>query len=195
MDKEIILLKVNMKRNIYIVFFSIFLVLCFSNKLHADDDSSTTAEPYTEDEFPQWARDLRRTEIITFGSLPFVTLSTTIVYSFYRYYAHDFSSDYIPNPLASSSDAANLDSSEQLQILLTSVGISAGLGLFDFVLNKIKYQNKKSAQYDNSIIIMTNNNTKLINKENEENSIKATPETMIQSNNKYMLGGMESAIF
>jgi predicted membrane metal-binding protein len=35
-------------------------------------------EPYNKDSIPTWAHDIRRTEIITFGSLPFVALLMSI---------------------------------------------------------------------------------------------------------------------
>ncbi|MBQ3825400.1 MAG: hypothetical protein II811_04630 [Spirochaetaceae bacterium] len=115
----------------------------------ADDaaDSSAEAEPYTKEEFPQWAHDLRRTEIITFGSLPFVLLQSTIIYSFWRYYDNDYSSSYVPNPLANSSEGAGLDENEQKMLLATSAAISVGLGLIDFTVQLIRrYSKKRKAQ-------------------------------------------------
>ena len=124
------------------------IVLCFvffSNMLFAASSSEdTTAEPYGDDEFPQYALDLRRTEIITFGSIPFVLLQSTIVYSFWRYYDHGFSSDYIPNPLAKSSSAAGLDTDEQKMLLKSTAAICIGLGITDLIIQLIKRHRSKS---------------------------------------------------
>ena len=78
------------------VFFS---CLCF-----AEDN---TPKPYGEDEFPSWAYDIRRTEIITFGSLPFVTIGVSLVYGAALYFNGTLSS--FPNPLDKSSDSFSED--------------------------------------------------------------------------------------
>jgi hypothetical protein len=83
-------------------------------------------EPYTKDTFPQWAKDLRRTEIITLGSLPFVTLTVTLVYSL----ASGSSSDLFSRTMSSS-----IDEKDQLIILGISGGISVVLGLVDLFIN------------------------------------------------------------
>ncbi|MCR5605830.1 MAG: hypothetical protein K6F69_03320 [Treponema sp.] len=116
----------------------------------ASSSEDTTAEPYDESEFPQYALDLRRTEIITFGSIPFVLLQTTIVYSFWRYYDHDFSSDYIPNPLAKSSSAAGLDTDEQKMLLKSTAAICVGLGITDLIIQLIKRHKSKSRAKKNA---------------------------------------------
>ena len=102
------------------------------------EDSSTTPEPYKPDEFPQFMKDTRRAEIITLGALPFVTLDATLTYSFIRYWQHDFSSDYAPNPFAKSSDSNGFTTEEQTGILLTSIGISVGIGITDLIVTVIR---------------------------------------------------------
>ena len=99
--------------------------------------------PYAKNEFPQWAKDLRRAEIISFGSLPFVLLQSAIVYTSYRYYDHDFSSSYVPNPLARTSSGANLDEDEQKMLFATSAAISLGLGILDLTIQLIRRYNRK----------------------------------------------------
>ena len=44
------------------------------------DSTSTSPAPYEKEEFPDFLHDLRRFEIITLGSLPFVTLDTSLAY-------------------------------------------------------------------------------------------------------------------
>jgi hypothetical protein len=86
-------------------------------------------EPYTRDEFPAWAHDLRRTEIITLGSLPFVTLTVTMGYSFYNY---AFAGGDAPNVFDRDADAFSED--DQKMIIGISIVVSALLGIIDLAL-------------------------------------------------------------
>ena len=95
-------------------------------------------EPYSKDEFHPVLKDLRRAEIITLGAIPFVTFNVTLGYSFGKYASHNFDSNYFPNPFAKSSDANAYTTEEEIGIILTSVGISAGIGLTDFIVHEIK---------------------------------------------------------
>ncbi|MCR5289874.1 MAG: hypothetical protein K6E51_07785 [Treponema sp.] len=175
-----------MKKYNTILCILLFLLYCCSGAFCAADttdttDATTTAtttesetpEPYTKEEFPLWAHNARRTEIITFGSLPFVTLGTTIAYSMYRYIDHDFSSSYIPNPFAKTSDSANLSTSEQMGILAASGIICIGLGITDliFTLSRQKKERLAALQKyhsDNVTIEPLDELYMPINQENED---------------------------
>lgn len=106
-------------------------------------------EPYHEGEFPDWLQDVRRAEIVTLGSLPFTTLSTTLVYMFYRYGANGFSQDYFPNPLAKSSESANLTKKEQIGIISVSAGLSLAAGITDFIISRIKRSEQQKLEEKN----------------------------------------------
>lgn len=69
-----------LRKNILVLL--LFFLFSFSFAF-ADSGSgtSTDPEPYGEDEFPQFMRDLRRSEIIFFGSLPFTTMGVSMGYS------------------------------------------------------------------------------------------------------------------
>ncbi|MBO4404342.1 MAG: hypothetical protein J5780_03320 [Treponema sp.] len=116
------------------------LFLIFAVKLPLSAAESTAAEPYTEDEFPRWAYDVRRTEIITFGSLPFVTIGVTLCYGTYLYMNGTLNS--FPNPLDKSSDSFSTD--QQLKILGMSLGASCALGAADLIVSLIKHQKQKN---------------------------------------------------
>lgn len=122
---------------------------------------SHTPEPYEKDEFPSWSIDLRRAEIVTLGSIPFVTLGTTTAYSFFRYAKNGFDSDYLPNPLAKSSAAANLNSDEQLGIFITTACISLLIGIIDFIISRVENSRaEETSEYERireqeSIIVET----------------------------------------
>ena len=97
-------------------------------------------------------KDLRRFEIITLGALPFVTLDTTLAYSTWRYVQHDFDAAYQPNVFAASS----FTQEEQLNLILTSLGVCIGIGLTDLIVQIIKRSHKKrtsQVNYDDISII------------------------------------------
>ena len=123
------------KRLVSLVLISA-LFLNFAAPVFADD---TTPVPYDDKEFPQTLKDLRRFEIITLGALPFVTLDTTLAYSTYRYAKNDFDDAYKPDIFSPSS----FTQEEQKKIILTSVGICAGIGLTDLIVQIIKRSVKK----------------------------------------------------
>ena len=134
-------------------FIALLLLISFSSLLFAN---STSPEPYGENEFPDWANYLRRYEVITLGSLPFTTMTVTTIYTLYRYIDNDFDKNYIPNPLALTSSAANLDSDEQKMILMTAIGTSIVAGTVDLIIHVIKKEKakKKNAQiFERDVII------------------------------------------
>lgn len=121
-----------------IIFFTVLISLLSSSF----PVFSETPEPYQKDEFPGILHDIRRAEIITLGSMPFITFSATLGYSFGKYASHNFDSSYFVNPF-SSTDENSFSTDEQIGILLTSLGISAGIGLTDFIVHTIKRNNRQ----------------------------------------------------
>ncbi len=114
-----------MKKLLFLIFA---FLLVFSNSLSAADSSSLSG---TWDDLnpPQWAKDLRRTEIITLGSLPFVTIWTTLGYSLAVL-------GEFHNPLDKSTDG--FDDTDQMNIIKISAATCLGLGLFDLGFNLVK---------------------------------------------------------
>lgn len=102
------------------------------------ETTSMEAVPYGSSEFPEWQKDLRRAEILSFGSLPFVTFMASIYFDIYRYVDHNGAEGYLPWPFKKSSVAVPLTEQEQMQILLASAGISVGVAVFDFGFRAIK---------------------------------------------------------
>lgn len=101
------------------------------------DTGTPTPEPYGPDEFSGWRSDLRRAEIISFGSLPFVTFTSSIYYEVYRWVAHDREDAYLPWIFANSGNAVPLTEREQKNILYASIGISLGVAVIDFSYHTI----------------------------------------------------------
>lgn len=128
-----------MNRKIIFVFFFLF----FASHLIIADDAPVS---YKEENFPQWAKDLRRTEIITLGSLPFVTLWTTVIYSYSVY-------GEFHNPLDKSNSSFTED--DQWKIIQMSAATCVVLGIADLAINlimrKIEKNKEKTINTANSI--------------------------------------------
>ena len=132
----------------------LLLISLFSQNLFADTSStSTTPKAYDDDEFPQALLDLRRFEIITLGSMPFVMLDTTLAYSAYKYATGKSTSFNFLN-------SSSYDKDETKKIILTSLGISASIGLTDFIVRLVKRSKAKKASsnlYNENLNIYENN--------------------------------------
>jgi hypothetical protein len=96
-------------------------------------ETQPTPEPYTEDEFPQWSKDLRRAEVILIGSIPFTMFLAIEIFDIYRYVAVDFDSAYAPWPFKSQLRAP-YDNEDKLKILITAVSISACIAIIDYII-------------------------------------------------------------
>ena len=128
-----------MKSKKLISAFLIFSFLLCSVSPLFSEETNTTPKKYEDKEFPQGLKDLRRFEIVTLGSVPFVTLDTTLAYSTIRYAQHNFDSAYQPDIFSKS----NFTQDEQKQIIATSICISLGIGLTDYIFQLIKRSSKK----------------------------------------------------
>lgn len=116
-----------MKKRLFTFFIAFIL---FSNNIFSETNSS-----YDDVDFPQWSKDLRRTEIITLGSLPFVTLWTTVGYSVAVF-------GEFRNPLDKSSDG--FESEDQKKVVMISAGTCLALGLTDLLITIIQRNRKKN---------------------------------------------------
>ncbi len=167
------------------------LVLCLMLSQSFAADSSTTS--YDDIAFPQWTKDLRRTEIITFGSLPFVTIWATVAYSGIQY-------GEFRNPLNKSSDGLSTD--DQKRIMQIAATSCVALGLTDLAITLIRRAAKRHNSIKNrkpDIITITT-----LEKEAEEAEKDAdfsrkkphpapNPAPVIPDD--YLQGGIQNAIF
>jgi len=130
-------------------FLAVLILICyFSTMIFAagtTSSSNTTPESYTDDEFPDWAKYIRRFEIVTLGSLPFTTMTATTIYTSIRYAQNGFDSNYIPNPFAFTSSEANIDQDEQKIVLYTALATSLVLGIVDISIYVAKIEKAKKA--------------------------------------------------
>lgn len=131
--------------------FAALIIFLFFAVENCFCQTNTSPEPYSDDEFPQFMLDLRRFEIITLGSMPFITLNSSIVYNGYKF-ATGKSDTF--NPLAT----ADYSQDEMENIIITSLCISAGIGLTDYIVNLVKRSriNRRLRQQDSNISIEEN---------------------------------------
>ena len=122
----------------------------FSGLFAKQGDEVMHIESYSDNEIPSWVHDTRRFSIISFGSIPFTMLSTTLGYSVYRYCENGFDPDYIPNPFPTSSEESKLNSDEQIVILITGASLGLVIGITDLIVNKIN-ENKETKQKQKEI--------------------------------------------
>jgi hypothetical protein len=91
--------------------------------------------PYEDVEFPDWAHDVRRFEVIFFGSVPLTYILTNLVYDVSVYGAHNFERDY--------AIGTQRDQKDIKFMLLTSVSISAGIAVLDYIIGQAKDRKEK----------------------------------------------------
>jgi hypothetical protein len=106
--------------------------------------SSKAAIKYDPAEFPQWLRDVRRFDVITFGAFPFAFFTTTFIIDSVRYIQHDQDMKYAPWPLKSAG-AIEMTTDEKLRVVGISAALAASVALVDFVVIRIKRSKQKKA--------------------------------------------------
>ncbi len=125
-----------------LIFF--ILIIFISSLIYAQ---STSPEEYSENEFSPLFHSIRRTEIITLGSLPFTVLLSNLSYQIIRIAFINHDAGFV-NPIAKSSSSSNtFTEKEQIGILAGGIGLSICVGITDTVLSIIK-QNKKAKQLE-----------------------------------------------
>ena len=123
-----------MKKNILCLLLLFFL---FAAVLNAQSDYSETKVA------PQWVRDLRRAEIVAFGSFPFMYFFSSFGVDTYRWAKNagmGFDADsrrYAPWPLASAGAVSKTDS-EKIMTISIATGGAVLVALVDFSIERIK---------------------------------------------------------
>lgn len=164
----------------------ILILVSFSQFCFAQSSSeSEEPVPYDEKEIPYWVEQARRTEIITLGSLPFVTIGVSLGYSIYNCAQHNWDGSYFANPFTKGANATQQD---QINILVASSLVAVGIGVTNLTINLIKHHKEKK---DSQQILQEN--VKITTIENELN-IVPVPEKYNREK-EYLYGSVESAVF
>ena len=93
-------------------------------------------KPYSPDEFPRWAADVWRAEVIAVGSFPFALFVTLEVYDTVRYVSNGLNPAYAPWPFGSGS-AASYSPAETGWLAVSAVSLSAVIAGIDFFIGRL----------------------------------------------------------
>jgi hypothetical protein len=130
-----------MKKSVtYTALLALFMMVLSTGAFAQTTVTSGTVNPKTEidqKEFPLWAKDLRRGEIVAFGSFPFTMFFTTFAIDTWRWSTNDMDQKYAPWPFKTSG-AISMTTEEHEQTMLIAAAVSVTLALTDFVIVKIK---------------------------------------------------------
>ncbi|MDR2369881.1 MAG: hypothetical protein LBD71_00250 [Treponema sp.] len=97
--------------------------------------------------FPQWSKDLRRAEIVAFGSFPFTMFIVTTIMDTMRYSNHGWDQRYAPWPLKGSG-AIDMSAEEHKMAMMYAAVGSLAFAFTDFIIVQIKRSSaRKKAGY------------------------------------------------
>jgi hypothetical protein len=98
-------------------------------------------------EFPQWAKDIRRFDIITFGAFPFAFFTASLLTDSIRWSQSGGDMTYAPWPLKGAG-AYDPSTEEKMRTIGIAVGISLFVAAADFVVIQIRryHEKKKKAR-------------------------------------------------
>ena len=102
--------------------------------------SGTEPEPYDPTEFPQWAHDLRRAEIVALGAFPVSMIIGGLGYEIGRFayfsvQSGSFRDDYAPGFL-SPGEGALYTSNERIGLIVSGAILSVGVAVIDYILGR-----------------------------------------------------------
>ncbi|MEI8092776.1 MAG: hypothetical protein WCG80_01035 [Spirochaetales bacterium] len=95
---------------------------------------------YAPEEFPVWAQDLRRAEILTVGAFPFVFLFAGLGFDVVYWSSHSFDQSRIPWPVGPGTsgwtEAANSKdlAAKNLFLVVSSLGVSVAIAAADWLV-------------------------------------------------------------
>ena len=137
------------------IFFILFIIYPF---FHAGAQSNIVPDTKENYEFPQWAKDLRRWEIVAFGSFPFTMFTSTFAMDMYRWHNYngmknsDGGMRYAPWPLKSAG-AVDMTKKEYENTMIIAAGLSVAIAVTDLIIVQVKRQ--KARQRAESLPVTT----------------------------------------
>ena len=123
------------------------LLLCVFSAANLMAQTAVSPESDAEtNNRPLWLRDLRRWEIVAFGSFPFTMFFATIGMDMYRWNREagmDFGRrEYAPWPITSGGGVRMTDE-EQRRTIFIAIGLSAGVAIADHFLERGRRQRER----------------------------------------------------
>jgi len=132
-----------MKKIFFALFLFIFLLI---PQFEAAAQNTQFPNFFDMTGFPQWARDMRRFDVIAFGTFPFTLFAVTFVTDIFRWNnANGMNFNdlrYAPWPLKSAG-AVEMTSYEYGRTILIAAGLSLTLALVDFIIVKIRQSSER----------------------------------------------------
>lgn len=126
----------------FLVFFPLY------STVYAQTSTATIipAKEFDTSAFPQWAKDLRRAEIVAFGSFPFTIFMATFAMDTTRYFNNGQDIRYAPWPLRPAG-GVEMNTDERLITIGAAAAGSVLISLVDYFIvqykrNKIEKQNQ-----------------------------------------------------
>jgi hypothetical protein len=97
--------------------------------------------------FPLWAKDLRRGEIVAFGSFPFAYFFASFGFDTYRFFNNGFNTRYAPWPFTA---AAAIEQTQDEKIITLSIAAGAAIiiAIVDYAIVRYK-RSKEQAEQSN----------------------------------------------
>jgi hypothetical protein len=121
----------------FLILLFFFIALSSLSAQSAPPQSALPATHFDTSEFPQWARDLRRGEVVAFGSFPFAFFFASLSMDLYRSATHDWDKRYAPWPLKPAG-AIDMTHDEQILTLSLAAGGAVLFALTDYAIVRYK---------------------------------------------------------
>jgi len=103
----------------------------YSNSILLSSENEQDQSIFTN--APQWVRDLRRAEIVLFGTLPFTIFFTRTFMDLYRTASHDWDRRYAPWPFTAAG-AVSMTNDEIKIMFAIAVSASLVISIADYLL-------------------------------------------------------------
>jgi len=121
------------------LFFLLCLLTSLSNTFAqtTQDDSGMVSSQFDTTGFRPWAKDLRRAEIVAFGSFPFLYFFSNFGFDTYRWSNNGWDTRYAPWPITSAGSVGQTQS-EKIIVLGVAAGASVLIALIDHGIMRYK---------------------------------------------------------
>ncbi|MDR2020608.1 MAG: hypothetical protein LBQ14_07585 [Treponema sp.] len=120
------------------------LLISLGGQIRAQTKEILPSTEFDTSEFPLWAKDLRRAEIVAFGSLPFTMFFTTFAMDTFRFANNGANFRYAPWPFKSAG-AVDMNSQERTQTIITAAAASVVIALVDYLIVRHKRSKAEEA--------------------------------------------------
>ncbi|MDR0689428.1 MAG: hypothetical protein LBG08_04050 [Spirochaetaceae bacterium] len=126
------------------LFFFFFVFLSLNIPIYAQTSSTTTTVmpslEFDTSAFPQWAKDLRRAEIVAFGSFPFTLFVATFATDTVRFANNNWDTRYAPWPIRSAG-GIEMSTNQRLMTIGAAAAGSILISLADHFI--VRYKRNK----------------------------------------------------